>query len=222
MKVWPTLFVLAVSSAIPDAAAAAIPEPWAVTGTSTVGAVPVPPVDHTVEQRLFRKDGRLIARAGFTYLSRGDFYRSPGIALDATWNASEQLGIDVVSSTLFLSHLTATAAQLRRTTGLLPDSQKPVLRLATGGRWSFAYGKVLVEALDRVVHFDASATAHAGVLFTNETVNPGGDLGLALQARAHDRVLVWIEAAWFLSYEARTSSSVASGPMATIGMGFVL
>lgn len=221
MKLLPLPLALAALLVLPRASLAVPVEPWSVTGTSTVGAVPVPPVDHTVEERLFRKDGRVITRVGFSYLSRGDFYRSPGLALEATWHPSETFGVDVVS-TVFLSELTATAAELRRTTGLLPDSQKPVLRLATGGRWSFAYGKVLVEALDRVVHFDASAALHAGVLFTNETVNPGADLGLALQARAHERVLVWIEASWFLSYEARTTSSLASGPLATLGIGLVL
>lgn len=208
-------------------AAAAAPEeglapPWEITGTSSIAVPPEPSPTHRVDRRTFLKDSRFVLRSGFSYLSRGDYYSNPGVGLDLAYYPAESLGVDIISANVFFSSLGPTARALRESTGLLPDSQRPYARIATGGRLAFAYGKVLIEELDVVLHLDLSAAAHAGVLITDQTANFGGDFGLAFQAHAHKNLLVWIEGLYVMSYERRTASSFASGPMITLGFGYLL
>lgn len=198
------------------------PVPWELTGTSSIAAVPEPSPTHRVERRAFVKSDRLSLRTGFAYLSRSDFYENPGVSLAGTWYVDEMLGVDVVSATFFLSTLSDSAAALRRTTGLLPDSQKPIARLTTGGRLAFAYGKLLIEPLDMVVHMDASAMVHVGLLFTDTAPNVGGDLGLELQAAIVNRGLVFVQGSWLASYERRSTTRFASGLLVGVGVGLIL
>jgi hypothetical protein len=192
------------------------------TGTSSIAAIPEAGAGYRVEPRAFRKKQSLLVRGAFTYLSRGDFWASPGVGLDLAYYPDEALGVDLVSATLFFSELTSSAATLRRETGLLPDSQKPIARLTTGGRVTLAYGKLFVEALDTVIHMDANLALHGGVLITDKAPNLGGDVDLALQAAAFSHLIVWIQAGWFLSYERRTTSALASGLLTAIGVGVLL
>ncbi len=191
--------------------------PWTLTGTSSAPFSEAPPI-HRVENRLFSKEGRFHARLGFSYFSRGDFYRNPGLAGEVSWYPLEQVGIDL-AATGFFSSLGGAATTLRRTTGLLPDAQQPVLRLVTGPRFSFAYGKVLLESLDLVAHFDFSTALHLGVLLTDQKINPGGELSLAFQLGLGPRLLAWLEAGWFGSYEKRTMTSFSGGVFGTLGLG---
>jgi hypothetical protein len=192
---------------------------WQITGTSTVPQGEAP-IQQRVEARALAKEGRGVARVGFSYLSRGDFYNNPAVAIEGTYYLLEWVGIDV-SGTIFVSHLNETAAELRRSTGLLPDSQKPVARVMVGSRFALIYGKALVETLGTIVHFDASLNVHFGILKTEPAFNPALDLGIGLQALAYQRLLVFTELAWILSYEARTTTNFASGPMMTVGAGFL-
>ena len=197
------------------------PVPWEITGTSTA-PVAEPAVAYRVERRFFEKTERFVVKSGFSYLSRGDFYENPGISLDFSWYPLEFVAIDFVSATMFFSQLGSTATSLRETFGILPDSQKPLARITAGGRFAFAYGKVLIEEVGAVVHLDASIGLHLGALVTEDAVNFGGDIGLAFQAAVFSRFLVWLDVSWFGSHEARTSSSFSSGPIGTIGVGLVL
>ncbi len=190
---------------------------WEITGTSSV-AIAEPPVTQRVEQRLFGKSGRLVGRAGFSYLSRGDFYNHPAISAELSYYPIEWIGVDLVG-TFFFSHLNATAEALRVSTGLLPDSQKPIVRIAAGGRLAFAYGKMLIESMGTVLHFDANLALHLGALKTDTSFNPAVDLGLALQVRAYERLLIYTELGWMVSYESRTNTNIASGPLGTLGVG---
>ena len=215
-------------------AAGPAPTPWEITGTSSVAAIEPPAVTHRLEHRRFQKNGRVALRAGATYLSRGDMRTNPGASVDIAWYLSEVLGVDLLSVTAFGSSLNSTAEALRKSTGLLPDSEKPLARLTAGARYSFAYGKALVERLDAVFHLDANAFAHLGVLWTDSSVNPAADLGLSLQVSFGQRPpdatgrasgllgVLWIEAGWLVSYEDRTTSSVASGALGTIGVGLMM
>ena len=198
------------------------PKPWEITGTSSIAEISAPEVTHKVDNRAMLKNERIAVRAGFSYLSRGDLRTNPGVSVEAGWYPRENVGIDFISATVFFSELTGTAAALREQTGLLPDSEKPLVRAMTGVRFSFAYGKLLFEELDAVLHFDASGSAHLGLLITDDAPNPAVDLGVALQVSVENRFLVWLEAGWFLSYENRTESSFASGPIGTAGVGVML
>jgi hypothetical protein len=191
-----------------------------ITGTSTA---PVGGEDPSgrIELRVFQKEGHVIVRAGFTYLARADFYTNPGVSLDVAWYPWEFLDFELSGSAYF-AQLTSTAEALRETTGLLPDSQKPIARAMGGARFAFAYGKLLIEALDTVVHADAGVSLHLGVLITNEAVNFGGDLLLGVQVVALERLLIWVEGGWLASYERRSTSSFASGLATSIGIGLLL
>lgn len=215
--------VLALLTA-PTARAAEAEPPAAAFDTTGTSTTTEPPrgVIRRVEHRLFAKSDHLILRTGFSYLSRADFYASPGVTASATWYLDEWLGLDLLSATFFFSERTEAAAAVERETGYVPDSQRPILRATAGARFAFAYGKLLLEALDSVVHLDASAFAHAGVLVTDEAPNLGGDLGLSVQLRAREVVLVFAEIGWLGSYEDRRNTSFASGLLAAFGLGVVL
>lgn len=172
-----------------------------------------------VEARRFPHDGRVFVRTGFAWWSRDDLRTNPGLTAEGTWYVTETIGLDLLSTTVYFSQLAESAAVLRRQTGLLPDSQKPLVRAMTGLRWGFAYGKILLEDAGVVLHLDASLRAHAGVVITDGAVNPGGDLGLAVQVRVHDRVLVWLDGSWLATYEERKASALASGLQLGTGVG---
>jgi hypothetical protein len=196
--------------------------PWGLTGTSSIADPPVPELGHLVEHRAFEKEGRFSARAGVSWLARSDLRSNPGLSLDLGWYAKESLSVEFLSATAFFSELDSTAAALRRSTGLLPDSQKPIARLTTGGRFSFAYGKLLIEDADTVVHLDASAAAHFGVLLTDVAPNACSDLDLAFHVGLGPRLVFWLQGGWFLSYERRTTSEFSSGFLASAGLGLLL
>lgn len=172
-----------------------------------------------VEARRFPHDGRVFVRAGFAWWSRDDLRTNPGVTAEATWYVSETVGLDLLSATAYFSQLADSAAALRRETGLLPDSQKPLVRAMVGARWGFAYGKILLESWGAVLHLDASARAHLGLVITDTAPNPGGDLGLTVQLRVHDRALVWIDGSWLATYESRAGTSFASGLQLGTGVG---
>lgn len=180
-----------------------------------------PKARRTVENRAFRKAGRLHLRLGGTYLAREDFWRSPGLTGEVGYQLLEVLGVDL-SSTVYFSTLEAAARDLRVEQGLLPDAQQPILRLALGPRWAFAYGKILLEGTPVVLHLDASLLLRLGAMVTDRGVNFGGDLGLAVQVGFEERWLVWAEVAAWVGFEDRQSSSVAGGPMASLGVGVQL
>ncbi len=215
-------FALAVAFAS-SAEAAPPPVAWEVTGTSSAAVRVEPETEYRVERRFFEKQDHFVVKTGFSYLSRGDFYDNPGLSIDLSWYPLEFFAIDFVSSTIFFSQLNATATELRETFGLLPDSQKPYARITGGGRFAFAYGKVLIEELGAIVHLDASLGLHVGALVTDRTVNLGGDTGLAFQAAVFDRFVVWFDFSWFFSFEERSGQgTLASGPMGTVGVGLKL
>jgi hypothetical protein len=172
-----------------------------------------------VEARRFVHDGQVFVRAGFAWWSRDDLRVNPGVTVEGTWYLSETIGLDLASVTVFFSQLASAADALRRQTGLLPDSEKPLVRAMVGARWGFAYGKWLIEDLGVVVHADAAARVHAGLVITDAAVNPGGDLGLTLQLRVGERGLLWLDGGWLASYEDREATSLASGLLVNAGLG---
>ncbi len=195
--------------------------PWEVTGVST-STVATPPTAHRVSQRRFAKERHVLVKTGFSYLSRGDFYQNPGVSAEVSWYPLEYLAIDFLSATVFFSQLRKTAAALRESTGLLPDSQKPIARVTVGGRFAFVYGKMLVELLETILHFDLSVGLHLGALITDRAPNFGGDLDLSFQVLAYGRLLAWTQLAWWGSYERRSRSSFDSGLLGTFGVGLKL
>jgi hypothetical protein len=204
------LVVSVVLSLAPPAIAVAQVE----TSTQTPDGTPYA----RVEARRFVHEDHLFFRAGFAWWSRDDLRVNPGLTLEGTWYLSETIGLDA-SATVFFSQLASAADALRRQTGLLPDSEKPLVRAMIGARWGFAYGKWLIEDLGVVLHADAAARAHVGLVITDAAVNPGGDLGVTLQLRVGERGLVWLDGGWLASYEDREATSLASGLLVSAGLG---
>ncbi|MEL6184586.1 MAG: hypothetical protein AAFU79_08185 [Myxococcota bacterium] len=174
----------------------------------------------TVEARTFSKAGRFLFRAGAVYWAREDFWISPGFTLEGGYHFDERWGVDL-SSSLYLSTLDAAARELRERDGVLPDAQQPILRVAAGPRYAFGYGKLLLEDLAIVLHFDLSLALRAGVLLTDQALNPGGELGLALQVSSGS-FLVWVELGGWLGYEERSGGALAGGPYGAGGVGLRL
>ena len=191
-------------------------------GTQEVLDTPSSVVHRRVERRMFRKDGHVVARTAFSYLARGDFYNNPGVSLAVAWYVDESLALDLLSSTVFFASLDGAAESIRRSQGFLPDSQKPIVRATTGVRYAFAYGKLLLESLDWVVHLDAGVSGHAGLFITDQAPNPGGDVMLDTQVLIHSRFLAIAEVGWVFSFEDRTESKFASGILLSVGFGLVL
>jgi hypothetical protein len=211
----PLLFATLLAAQAPEAGV-----PWEITGTSTTPIAGDDP-ESRLELRLFQKQGHVIVRTGFTYVARADFYTNPGVSLDVAWYPWEFLDFEL-SGTAFFSTLTSTAEALRKSTGLLPDSQKLLARAMAGSRLAFAYGKLLIEAFDTVVHADAGLSLRAGVLITDDAVNFAGDLSLSVQVVAFERLLIWVEGGWLAGYEKRNTTSFASGLTTSIGVGLLL
>ncbi len=210
---------LLVTMALPATAAAesSVALPW--TGTSSQAEASQS--QFTVQRRRLEKEGHLITRLGFQYWSRGDLRTNPGVSAEVSWYLTEALALDLISATAYFSQLSSSAARLRRDFGLLPDSQRPLARVMSGGRLSLAYGKFLIEPLDAVVHLDLSVAVHLGALITADAVNFGFDGTLGLQVALHRSLLLWIEGGWIQSYERRTDSSFAGGPQATLGVALL-
>ena len=186
--------------------------------TSTTAAGEVDPYPQAmVEVRAFEKTGRYLLRVGVVYWAREDFWISPGLTLEGGYHFDERWAVDL-SSSLYLSTLDAAARELREREGVLPDAQQPILRLAVGPRYAFGYGKLLLEDLAVVLHFDVSLAVRAGALMTDQALNPGGELALAVQVSC-GRFLAWFEFGGWLGYEERSAGALVGGPYGAGGVG---
>ena len=137
----------ATSLAAPGTAPAAKPLPSsqpsatglpAVTTTSQrqAGALrdpaPRPPTDVRVQSRFAVKAKSAQLFGGAEYLSRGDFYNSPGARVGATYYPVESIGLELQVSH-YWSSLNAEAERVKRTVGAAPGQPRPVVA-AAGGR----------------------------------------------------------------------------------------
>ncbi len=104
-----------------------------------------------VEPRLLVKDRHWFLSGGLTWLERGDYYNSPGIAFSGSYYLRESDAVEV-RAILFASWLRASADEVVQGTGLVPDSQKPVSLVTAGWRHSLTYGKMALA--NSVLHFD--------------------------------------------------------------------
>lgn len=213
--------LLSLAGALPSDGASVdgVEDPGLAATSTLAAAAPESAVRARVENRLFQKSERVFVRLGLTYLAREDYWLSPGLTLEGGYAFSEQWALDA-SASVWASTLEASAKQLREQYGLLPDAQQPIARIVVGPRFSWAYGKMLIEELGWVLHFDLSVMLRVGGMITDQTFNPGGDLGLALQVGLDRNLIVFAEVAGWLGYEERTSGALSGGPHATVGLGW--
>jgi hypothetical protein len=160
--------------------------------------------------------------AGATYLSRGDFYNSPGMRVGAAYNVLEPLGLEVQVG-YFWSSLDASAQQARSMYGLLPDSHPPGWLVLAGARYSIGYGKLMVGGLGGVIHFEPQAFLHGGFHDNGGEVGPSTDFGLGFLVYLMPRVFVRADVAVTLDWEERSGKTqTVWGTLPALSLGGML
>jgi hypothetical protein len=157
------------------------------------------------------KKGQLFG--GPEYLSRGDYYNSPGARVGGTYYPWESLGVELQISH-YWSSLNAAAERLKRDTGFIPDSHAPAWQFLAGARYSLGYGKLMVGGLGSAIHFEPQAFIHAGVHAHDGDVGPSSDLGLGLLVFLMPKMFLRIDAA--IVYEREDRSGTAVGVWGTL------
>jgi outer membrane beta-barrel protein len=152
-----------------------------------------------VQNRMLVKEGNWFFSGNLAYLSRGDFYDSPGLGLAAAYWPRESIGVEL-RLTQFFSSMTSSASNVFTQTGIKPDAQMPGTRLVAGVRHSLAYGKV--SAGESVLHFDFQIAGHLGTLVTDQATTPALDVAASVLARISPR--------WFLQLDATVEANVES------------
>ena len=159
---------------------------------------------------------------GFEYLSRGDFYNSPGFRIGATYYVLEPLGLEVQVAHDW-SSLDSTAEQVKADTGLLPDSHPPGWRAMVGARYSIGYGKLMVGGLGGVVHFEPQAFLHGGIHDNGGEIGPSSDAGLGFLVFLTPRFFARVDAAVTLDFESRSGTTIGVwGALPSVGAGGTL
>ena len=174
---------------------------------------PRPQAAVRVQQRFALKEKQLQIFAGAEYLSRGDFYNSPGLRVGAAYYVLESLGLEGQVSYTW-SSLDATAQEVRDMLGAIPDSHPPGWLVMAGARYSIGYGKIMVGGLGGVIHFEPQAFAHAGVHDNGGDVGPSVDAGLGFLAFLTPRLFARIDIAVQLDWETRSGQTVTVWGMA--------
>jgi hypothetical protein len=156
------------------------------------------------------------------YLSRGDFYNSPGMRFGAAYYPIEPLGIELQLSH-YWSYLNTEAERVKRELGALPDSHAPAWLLLVGGRYSIGYGKLMIGGLGGAIHFEPQAFAHVGLHAHVGDVGPSADAGLGFLVFLMPKLFVRIDAAIIYEREERSGNPVSVwGTLPALGVGGIL
>lgn len=183
---------------------------------------PRPEAAVRVQQRFALKAKQVQIYGGFEYLSRGDFYNSPGLRVGATYYVLEPLGLEAQLAHDW-SSLDATAEQVKADTGLLPDSHPPGYRAMVGARYSIGYGKLMVGGLGGVIHFEPQAFLHGGIHDNGGEIGPSTDAGLGFLVFLTPRFFARADAAVTLDFESRSGTTIGVwGALPSLGVGGTL
>jgi hypothetical protein len=175
-----------------------------------------------VQSRYAVKAKQFQVSGGFAYLSRGDFYVSPGIRVGGAYYPFEQLGLELQVAH-FWSSLNAEAERIRETLGAIPDSHAPGWLMLAGARYSIGYGKLMVGGLGGVLHFEPQVFARGGLHVHNGDTGPSADTGLGLLVFVMPKLFARIDASLVYEREQRSGNGVSVwGIMPSIGVGGTL
>ena len=169
-----------------------------------------------VEPRLFVKDHHLFLSGGLTWLERGDYYNSPGAVFSAAWYLRESDALEL-RTIFFASWLGASGEQVVRSTGLVPDAQRPVSLIAGGWRHSLAYGKVALGS--SVLHFDVQGGADLGTMITDRALTPAGCAFFGVMGRFGEHFYGQLDLVVVGSVEQRSTPVFAAGFMPVLTLG---
>jgi hypothetical protein len=216
------------ANAAPAAAVPApSPKPQVATTTQPHAGVlrdpvPRPATDVRVQARFATKANTAQLFGAAEYLSRGDFYNSPGLRAGATYYPLESLGLELVISH-YWSSLNAEAERVKKELGALPDSHAPEWQFMLGGRYSIGYGKLMIGGLGGAIHFEPQAFVHIGGHAHDGDAGPSGDGGLGLLVFLTPKMFVRIDAAIVYEREDRSGQTVAVwGTLPSLGVGGTL
>jgi hypothetical protein len=180
---------------------------------------PRPEAAVRIQQRFASKAKLTEIAAGFQYLSRGDFYNSPGVRISAAYYPFESLGLEALVSH-YWSSLDATAQEVVTTTGTLPDSNPPGWVGMAGARYSIGYGKIIVGGLGGVLHFEPQAFVHGGIHDNGGEIGPSADIGLGFLVFLMPRLFVRADVPVTLDWEKRYNREVTvfgTSPALSVG-----
>ena len=183
---------------------------------------PRPVTDVRVQSRFATKakSGQLFVAA--EYLSRGDYYNSPGSRIGGTYYPLESIGVELQISH-YWSSLNAAAERVKRDAGYIPDSHAPAWMFLAGARYSLGYGKLMVGGMGSAIHFEPQAFIHAGLHAYVGDVGPSSDLGLGLLVFLTPKVFMRIDAAIVYEREDRSGTAVSVwGTLPSISVGATL
>jgi hypothetical protein len=184
--------------------------------------VPRPATDVRVQSRFAVKAKSAQLFGAGEYLSRGDFYNSPGLRIGAAYYPIESLGLEVTISH-FWSSLNAEAERVKKTLGALPDSHAPGWLFLAGLRYSIGYGKLMIGGLGGAIHFEPQAFMHVGGHAHDRDAGLSGDGGLGLLVFLRPKVFVRLDAAIVYEREDRSGQSVSVwGTLPSLAVGGTL
>ena len=175
---------------------------------------PRPVTDVRVQSRFATKakNGQLFG--GAEYLSRGDYYNSPGARVGGDVlpaRVARRRAADL--ALLELAQRRGRAGEARRR-AYIPDSHAPAWLFLAGARYSLGYGKLMVGGMGSAIHFEPQAFIHAGVHAYDGDVGPSSDLGLGLLVFLMPKMFMRIDAA--IVYEREDRSGTAVGVWGTL------
>ena len=184
---------------------------------------PRPATDVRVQSRFAAKAKNAQLFGGAEYLSRGDFYNSPGVRVGAHLLPAGVARPRAAGLALLeLAQRRGGAGEDRRSAAL-PDSHAPAWLVLAGGRYSIGYGKLMVGGLGGAIHFEPQAFIHAGLHAHDGDVGPSGDGGLGLLVFLTPKVFVRIDAAIVFEREDRSGSrGRVWGTLPSLGVGGTL
>ena len=178
-----------------------------------------------IQRRFVEKRHRIALYAGFAYIGRGDFYRSPGVELAASFYVLEALAIDVRGAWL-ISSPTSELNDVVNRTGLIADSRPEKATVMAGLRWSIGYAKIRLSE-KHTLHFEPQLFLYGGVhvaggSFAGTTVGPIGELGLGFLVFVTRRIQVRLDAGLTVEGEQRTHYVAVLGgyPVLSLGVMF--
>jgi hypothetical protein len=174
---------------------------------------PRPVTDVRVQSRFATKAKQGQLFGGPAYLSRGDYYNSPGARVGGTYYPLESIGVELQISH-YWSSLNAAAERVKRDAGYIPDSHAPAWMFLAGARYSLGYGKLMVGGMGSAIHFEPQAFIHAGLHAYDGDVGPSSDLGLGLLVFLMPKMFIRIDAA--IVYEREDRSGTAVGVWGTL------
>ncbi len=184
-------------------------------------AAPRPAAEVRVQNRYTTKAHLAHVFAGGSYLSRRDFYVSPGVRAGITYHFIESLGVELQLSRFF-SVLGREAVEVKERTGYIPDSHAPEWLVLAGGRYSLGYGKLLVGGAGRALHFEPQVFLHGGLHAYDGDVGPSSDAGIGFLVHLSPRFFARIDVAVTVDVESRSrGGTVVVGAMPSLVFGGV-